>query len=112
MVLMFLPGNDIPPTDWLHINYFDKLVHTAIFGLMGFLFSWPLLTSGLNNKRQQRYFIIITLAVSIWGFAAELIQKYWIPGRNYDIFDWIADTIGAFASFFILRIFFLKPTTN
>lgn len=109
---MFLPGNDIPPTDWLHINYFDKLVHTGIFGLMSFLFSWPLLKSGLNKKQHQHYFLKIAIAVSIWGFAAELIQKYWVPGRSYDIFDWIADTIGAIAAFFILKLFFLKPTTH
>lgn len=109
---MFLPGNDIPPTDWLHINYFDKFVHSGIFGLMGFLFSWPLLKSGLSRKQLQQYFLMIAIAVSMWGFVGELIQKYFIPGRNYDIFDWIADTIGAIAGFFILKLFFLKASAK
>lgn len=109
---MFLPGEDVPPTDWLHIDYFDKLVHAGIFGLMGFLFSWPLLKSDLNKKQMQQYFLIILFAVSAWGLIAELIQKYFVPGRNYDLFDWLADTIGALAAFLILKIFFLKQTNQ
>jgi VanZ family protein len=112
MVVMFLPGNDIPHNDWLHINYFDKLVHAAIFGVMAFLFSWPVLKSALNRIQQQQYFLKVALAVSIWGLAAELIQKYFIPGRSYDIVDWIADTIGAFISLLILKKFFARPSTT
>jgi VanZ family protein len=112
MVLMFLPGEDVPSTDWLHIDYFDKLVHTGIFGLMGFLFSWPFLKSNSTKKQLQRYFLMIAAAVSAWGFVAELIQKYFIPGRSYDLFDWLADTIGALASFLILKLFFFKPTNT
>ncbi len=108
---MFLPGDDIPPTEWLHINYFDKLVHAGIFGIMGFLFSWPLLKSHLHESQQQHYFLKIALAVSVWGFTTELIQKYFIPGRNYDIVDWIADCIGAFLSFLILKRFIIKSST-
>ncbi len=100
---MFLPGDDIPPTDWLHTNYFDKLVHAGIFGIMGFLFSLPFLKPTLDKRSKQQYFLKIALAVSIWGLTAELIQKYFIPGRNYDIIDWVSDTIGAFLSFLILK---------
>jgi VanZ family protein len=109
LTLMCLPGEDLPPTDWLHINFIDKWAHVAVFGLLVFLFCLPFYKSGYGEIQRKYYFIKITLAVSLWGLTIEFIQKYFVPGRSFDLFDWAADTIGAFITFFICQRIFITP---
>jgi VanZ family protein len=33
------------------------------------------------------------------GLTTEFIQKYLVPGRNFDLLDWAADSLGAFTTF-------------
>jgi len=108
LTLMCLPGDELPPTDWLHINFLDKWLHMAVFGCLVFLFCWPFNNSGFNKVQRKYYFLKIVLAFSVWGLAIEFIQKYFVPGRSFDLFDWAADSIGAFISFFICRKIFIK----
>jgi VanZ family protein len=108
LFLMCLPGEDLPPTDWLHINFLDKWAHIAVFGILVLLFCWPFYKSGYDEIKRKYYFIKITLAASVWGLTIEFIQKYFVPGRSFDLFDWAADTIGALITFFICQRIFIK----
>jgi hypothetical protein len=112
LILMCLPGQDLPPTDWLHINFLDKWLHAAVFGLLVFLFCWPFYNSAFSQPQRKYYFIKIALAVSLWGLTIEFIQKYFIPGRSFDLFDWAADSVGSLISFFICRRIFIKQSKN
>lgn len=108
LFLMCLPGEDLPPTDWLHINYLDKWAHVGVFGLLALLFCWPFYRSPFNGKERKDYFIKIAISISLWGLAIEFIQKFFIPGRNFDLLDWAADSIGALLGFLISFYFFAK----
>jgi VanZ family protein len=33
--------------------------------------------------------------VIIWGITVEFLQKYFIPGRDFELLDWAADSVGA-----------------
>jgi VanZ family protein len=99
LVLMCLPGKDIPSNNWFNKIYFDKWVHTGVFGLLALLFMLPVALSPINNKKKLQYFIRIAIASSVWGLTIEFIQKYWIPGRSFDLFDWAADSLGAVIAF-------------
>lgn len=110
LILMCLPGNDLPPTDWLHIKFLDKWLHMAVFGFLVFLFCWPFYKSVFSETQRKYYFIKIALAVSLWGLTLEFVQKYFIPGRSFDLFDWAADSVGALITFFICRLIFIKPS--
>ena len=112
LILMCLPGEDLPPTDWLHINFLDKWLHTLVFGFLVFLFCWPFHKSVFNGTERRYYFIKITIAVSLWGLTIEFIQKYFIPGRSFDLLEWVADSIGALTTFFICRRIFIKFPKN
>jgi hypothetical protein len=98
LVLLFMPGKDIPSTRWIELIYFDKWVHTGVFGLLALLFMLPFALSPIKHKEKLQYFISIAIATSLWGLITELIQKYWVSGRNFDLFDWVADSLGAFTS--------------
>ncbi|MEO6550591.1 MAG: VanZ family protein [Ferruginibacter sp.] len=101
LTLLCLPGQDIPSNNLLSKIYFDKWVHTGIFGLLALLFMLPLALSAMDKKLKWQYFIRIAIATSLWGLTTEFIQKYWIPGRSFDLFDWAADSLGAFTAFII-----------
>lgn len=107
LVLLFMPGNDMPSNDLINKLfdkiYFDKWVHTGIFGLLALLFMLPFALSSMEQKEKLQYFIRIAIATSVWGLASEFIQKYWATGRSFDLIDWGADSIGAFVSFIICR---------
>ena len=103
LFIMCLPGEEIPTVDWLNRISFDKLVHIAVFGLLAVLFCWPFNKSGLSRRERLQYFIKISMAVSIWGLAIEFIQKFFIPGRSFDLLDWAADSIGALLAYWFCR---------
>lgn len=109
MVVICLPGNDIPPiNDWFNKIYIDKWAHVGLFSVLAFLFMRPFLQSSLEIKEKWHYMIKIALATAIWGLNTEIIQKYFVPGRSFDLFDWSADSIGAIFALLYAKIRFLN----
>ncbi len=113
MVLICLPGEDVPKAGWLDgIANFDKLVHAGLFGGIVFWFCMPFRKTAMTRKQTINLFIRITIATVVWGFATELIQLFFIPNRQYDLTDWLADSIGAVISFFVCKKFFLPKSSG
>ena len=108
LVLICLPGKEIPKIDWLTGINFDKLVHIGVFALLAVLFCWPFYNSSFGNKDRLRYFIKIAIATSIWGLTTEFIQRFLISGRSFDLLDWAADSIGALIAFWFCKKKFIK----
>ena len=71
----------------------DKSVHCLYFGTMAFL-TWV-----AAGKRGPLW---VWLLISAIGAADEILQAY-TPGRDSDIHDWYADTIGAALAMLIAR---------
>jgi VanZ family protein len=94
-VLCFLPGSMIPNESGFKIPQFDKFVHICMFG--GFVFTWNLYLSNRISDLQKlmRYFFLVYLLGCAYGIGSEFVQKYWIPGRDYDNVDIISDIMGA-----------------
>jgi VanZ family protein len=108
LVLIWLPGKDLPESEFLFKIDFDKFVHVGMFGLLTLLFCWPFYKTDVPRQKLIRYFIIIALLASAFGYGCELIQKYWAEGRSYDLMDWIADSVGALAAYIFCRKFFIQ----
>jgi VanZ family protein len=85
----------IPSETGFKIPNFDKIVHMGMFG--GFVFCWNLYLSNRipDPRKLLRLFFIVYLLGCAYGIGSEFVQKYWIPGRDYDNADIIADLIGA-----------------
>ena len=103
LILICLPGKDIPKIGWLTGIDIDKVIHVAIFGLLTILFCRPFNKSPVNKKERLQYFIKIAIATSIWGLTTEFIQKYFVPGRFFDMMDWASDSLGALIAFWFCR---------
>ena len=110
LVLTCLPGKDVPKISWLDIIYFDKWVHIGLFGGLTFLFCWPFHKSAFSEKQRLYYFIKIALAVSIWGLTIEFIQRFYIPGRSFELLDWAADSFGSLIALLICIRFFSRKS--
>ncbi|HEX7022330.1 MAG TPA: VanZ family protein [Trueperaceae bacterium] len=65
------------------VSPWDKVVHAAAFGLLGFLVS-------LATGRP----LVAVMIASLYGVSDELHQAF-VPGRSSDPLDWLADTLGA-----------------
>jgi VanZ family protein len=46
------------------------------------------------------------------GISMEFVQKYWIPGRDYDLGDIIADMFGAGLGYGISNLLLLPDKIN
>jgi len=71
----------------------DKVLHfiayVALAAAVGLWFS-----KKIWAKKPMLSFLICVAAASAYG-AVDEIHQYFVPGRSCDIFDWIADTLGA-----------------
>ena len=103
LFLMCLPGSDLPSVNWSSKIYLDKWVHVALFAGLTFLFCWPLYNTMLSARQKVYSFIRIALAVSIWGLTTEFIQKFFVTGREFDLLDWVADSLGALLAFLFCK---------
>lgn len=108
LILVCIPGEDIPASPYLDIISFDKFVHAVLFGGIVFLFCMAFKKAEIGRQEKLVFFIKITLATCVWGITTELIQRFFIPGRQFDLFDWAADSLGAVVAFFVCIPLFAK----
>lgn len=92
------------PETRFSIQHADKLVHSFLFGMMAWLFCRPfVLTDAYPVPKKKFIYLLIVLAVSFWGLATEFIQKNYVPHRDFELLDWLADSLGAMAAFFFIK---------
>lgn len=80
------------PPDLPDVPFRDKIAHAIEYGILAVLnlralrrsFAQPLVRS----------VVTAVLLTSAWGYLDELHQAF-VPERNSDIYDWLADTAGA-----------------
>ncbi len=94
-----LPGRDLPS---VHLfDQFDKVVHFSFF-LLFFIF-WYFSPTIFFKKSLA--WIMITAIV---GFGIEFYQIHFVVGRSFDVWDGVADTVGALAGFFLIHLTYRK----
>ena len=92
MALIWALSSQSRPMELPDVPMKDKVAHCLEYGVLAVLnlralrqtFVWPRLRS----------VAIAVLLTSAWGFFDELHQAF-VPGRFSDVYDWIADTVGA-----------------
>jgi len=73
----------------------DKLAHFIEFGIFGYLLSSALAPSGLSLTRRR---VIAVLAVGVLLGIVDETHQGFIPGRDMDFFDVVADGLGVGAA--------------
>ncbi len=93
LALCLAPGKYLPQILVLDQIHFDKLVHFCLFG--GFTLFWAIGFSDSGVSRMMPFLIFFTTLAVALGVSVEFMQKYWIPGRDFEIGDMVADAVGA-----------------
>lgn len=104
LLLTLFPASDIPDTPFNRIPYFDKMVHAGIFAVFVILWyaAFHKYLSATQHERSRRFQPLtllaqIILVAIVLGVLIEIIQKDWkFIHRDFDWYDWLADTLGAF----------------
>jgi VanZ family protein len=91
-VLSSFPGSAYPATNLFQA---DKLVHVALYGLLGGLCARGFVRSGRGAHLGSLAVTAIAAAVStLYGISDELHQ-WFVPGRTADWRDVVADSAGS-----------------
>lgn len=88
-LIFYLSAQPSLPTPGFHFS--DKVMHFGAYFVMGALFTRA--AFGYGAKPLPAFWVGFLVA-SLYGGSDEIHQMF-TPGRNADIFDWIADTLGA-----------------
>jgi VanZ family protein len=80
------------PIELPDVPFRDKLLHGVEYGILAVLNLWALRKSVSHGI--VRSAITAVVLTSAWGYLDELHQAF-VPGRHSDVYDWVADTIGA-----------------
>ena len=104
LILMGMPGNDIPKMPWLEHLHFDKIVHFFLYAVFTIL-----LVRSFKNQTSfiflQKYSIITALLFGIfYGAILEYLQGVLFIDRTSDLHDLIANIIGSLGGLPLLKI--------
>ncbi len=106
LVLISLPGKDLPDFDIWEIDIEDKIGHLVVFGFQACLIRLGLYLRGQTPSK--RIYLIIFLMVSAFGGFTEILQDLAFPSRFASISDFIADALGAALGTVFAHYFFKK----
>jgi VanZ family protein len=88
------------------IDWFDKILHFVVFGILGFL-----TTRGMNHSSnqflKQKYFAMGILISVLYSITDE-VHQYFVPGRYASLLDLIADILGIIMFAWIYRRFLIN----
>ena len=89
LTLTSLPGAAIP----VNVNHpFDWAGHFSLYAGLGALVARAGWLSGWPRRR-----LLIAGVLIFLGAALDELHQLFIPGRDAEFFDWVADTLGAMA---------------
>jgi VanZ family protein len=89
--LSSMPGDRLvlPP-----IVNIDKVAHMAIYGLLALTVFYAFGGSSLDRLHPSMISLLVILICTLYGLSDEFHQSF-IPNRSADVFDVLADCIGA-----------------
>jgi VanZ family protein len=105
-----IPGKSIPQ---VAILTKDKLIHATIFFVLAYLIHRSF-SGQAKIPTLRKYATLATIGVVAIYAASDELHQLLVPGRSCDIYDWMADVIGA-ASLLIglfIRSFFQARSTE
>ena len=95
-ILLSLPGTNFAHgNNWMDTLPIDKLVHITLFGSLAlsfFVYFESTNSEFLKSIRAKAFALIFCI---LYGIGMEYYQKYFVPSREFEVVDMLADAIGA-----------------
>jgi glycopeptide antibiotics resistance protein len=79
----------------------DKVAHFIEFSILGFLLAFALAPSGLSLTRRK---VMTVLAAGVLFGLVDETYQFFIPGREADLMDVLADTLGVGAAVLLWHV--------
>lgn len=90
---IYLQSGQPGPQHLPDVRFLDKFLHVGAYGLLGILFFRAYET--LPLKTSKNLLILISIgSAALYGISDE-IHQYFVPSRQADVMDVIANTIGS-----------------
>ena len=93
LCLSIIPGPKFPSS--FSIPHLDKIVHFTFYSVMTILF-----VNGWNKSKKRKDFWVIGLVI-YYGFTIELVQHFLIIQRYFDLWDVLANSVGAVIGYWV-----------
>lgn len=90
LVLCAMPGRYLPSAGWLELLSADKLVHAAMFCVLGVL----LIMACVRRRLTRSLVVIFLLLAVVYGLLLELGQSWIFSGRSMEMLDFVANATG------------------
>lgn len=100
-ILFCLPGTEFPKFTWQDKIWLDKWIHIFLFMILIILWSKAYSHKKNIQVTHRKIFFRIMIIGIVYGIAVEIVQKYFIPFRSFDLVDILADGIGCIAGYFL-----------
>ncbi len=104
MVLIFvmssIPHVTLPDVG---VRWEDKIVHLVEYLALSFLLGRAFYFQKwhpLSIEQAAR----LALWVAVFYAATDELHQYFVPGRFADVWDWVADSVGAYLGMLVIRI--------
>jgi VanZ family protein len=94
-LFIYIQSDHPSPEQILIFPYVDKVLHVTAYGIMGILFYRAYQTLRLKDNIKMLMFLSVVSA-SLYGISDEIHQSF-VPFRQAEVADAIADMIGAFS---------------
>ncbi len=105
-LLIYIQSSHPSPEEIPSIPYVDKILHFAAYAFLGGLLLRALKTLSIKDNLRLITILGITLS-SLYGISDE-IHQYYVPSRNADVIDALADIIGSIFGVYIYQSIWTK----
>ena len=94
LVIFILISVPMPEYEGYEFTYYDKAVHIFLFGILAYLIIYALISKPAVKKRQLKLILIISILASILYAGLSEYTQIFVPGRDVNIFDFLAGVLG------------------
>ena len=108
MFLCLIDTKELPSVTYLELMEFDKLVHIVLFGLLMLSCTVALRKQTRIAWAQKNAMVIALLFSVVYGSVIEVVQFFMVQDRTGELYDVLANGIGAFLGILFFRFIYGK----
>jgi aminopeptidase YwaD len=99
-ILLIIPGDKLPETNFLNIKHFDKLIHLVLFAILEFLALFDL----DRPRHLLKPYLWLAIFALLFAVFTEIMQFITHLGREGEWLDLIADFAGTLTGTLVFRL--------
>jgi VanZ family protein len=110
-LLIFIQSSLPSPESLSAVPGMDKVLHFLAYAVLAGLFFRAFGKTPATGKNLLLATLLSIAAAAVYGISDE-IHQHFVPSRNADVIDAIADIAGSFAGAIIYRVLFFRETAS